>query len=79
MKLRGACLRGARLCGLGLLLALALAACGQKGPLYLPDHKPEAVPAAAGTVAPEPAAPTTPAQTPATRKAPPAPDPATQR
>ncbi len=55
---------------------LALAGCGQKGPLYLPDHKPEAVP---GSAAPASAAPDTPAETPTTRKAPRTPDPATAR
>jgi predicted small lipoprotein YifL len=52
-------------------LLLALSGCGQKGPLYLPDHRPEAVPV--------PAAPGTPADTPATRKAPRTPDPAAAR
>jgi len=34
---------------LGLLSLLVLAACGQKGPLYLPDDKPVVVPPASGT------------------------------
>jgi len=51
---------------LGASLMVGLSGCGQKGPLYLPDHKPEAVPGAA-------------AETPATRKAPRTPDPAAQR
>jgi len=60
-------------------MLLALAGCGQKGPLYLPDHKPEAVPAVPGSAAPAPAATDVPAETPTTRKAPRAPDPATAR
>ena len=39
-------------------LALALAACGQKGPLYLPDQKPKVV------VTGAPATPTPPAPPP---------------
>jgi predicted small lipoprotein YifL len=54
---------------LGAWLVVGLSACGQKGPLYLPDHRPEAVPAAPGTAV----------ETPATRKAPNTPDPATAR
>ena len=50
-----------------LLSLLALAACGQKGNLYLPDEDPEAVPATIG-----PVITTSPATTPAT-PAPPAP------
>jgi predicted small lipoprotein YifL len=64
---------------LGAWLLLAQAGCGQKGPLYLPDRKPEAVPAAPATAAPATAAPEEPADTPATRKAPRTPDPAAQR
>jgi len=60
-------------------MLLALAGCGQKGPLYLPDHKPEAVPAVPGSAAPAPAAPDAPAETPTTRKAPRTPEPATAR
>jgi predicted small lipoprotein YifL len=47
-----------------LLLAVLLAGCGQKGPLYLPDKKPAAVtppaaaPAAAPAATPAPAQPT---------------------
>ena len=41
---------------LGMSLALALAGCGQKGPLYLPDQKPKVV----VTGAPAPATPTPP-------------------
>jgi predicted small lipoprotein YifL len=51
-------------------LLLGLAGCGQKSPLYLPDSRPQAVPA-------PPAA--APADAPATRKAPRTPDPATAR
>jgi len=46
------------------LLALLLAGCGQKGPLYLPDRQPTAVtppappPAAAPAAQPAPAQPT---------------------
>lgn len=36
------------------VLLFSLAGCGLKGPLYLPDEQPEAVPAPAGT--PQPAA-----------------------
>jgi diaminopimelate decarboxylase len=61
---------------LGACLLLALAGCGQKGPLYLPDHKPEAVP---GAAAPAPATPGSPTENPAARKAPRTPDPATAR
>jgi predicted small lipoprotein YifL len=38
-----------------LLLTAALAACGQKGPLYLPDKKPAAVTPAAPAATPAPA------------------------
>jgi predicted small lipoprotein YifL len=58
----------------GACLLLALAGCGQKGPLYLPDPRPEAVPAV-----PAPAAPDASAEAPATRKAPRTPEPAAQR
>jgi predicted small lipoprotein YifL len=53
----------------GLVLALLLAACGQKGPLYLPDKKPAAVtpPAAAPAAAPA-ATPATPAPAQPTQK-----------
>jgi predicted small lipoprotein YifL len=54
-----------RLLASACVLALLLAGCGQKGPLYLPDKKPAAVtppaaaPAAPGaTPAPAPAQPT---------------------
>jgi predicted small lipoprotein YifL len=40
--------------GLTALALCALCACGQKGPLYLPDHKPVAVTAPPGSTAPEP-------------------------
>ncbi|MDE2251564.1 MAG: lipoprotein [Gammaproteobacteria bacterium] len=60
--------------GLGAVLLLALAGCGQKGPLYLPDKRPVAVPATPVT-----APASQPAQEPVTRKAPPAPAPATAR
>ncbi|EIC23241.1 LPS translocon maturation chaperone LptM [Thiorhodovibrio frisius] len=48
------------LLGLILLALLCLAACGQKGPLYLPEPKPEATQPQAPTPdpAPEPVAPT---------------------
>jgi len=65
-------LLGAWLCGACLLPGLS--GCGQKGPLYLPDPKPQAVPATPG-----PATPAAPTDTPATRKAPRTPDPAAQR
>ncbi|MEX2523367.1 MAG: lipoprotein [Gammaproteobacteria bacterium] len=32
-------------CSLALLLLLGLAACGQKGPLYLPDEEQASIPA----------------------------------
>jgi predicted small lipoprotein YifL len=64
---------------LGASLLLALAGCGQKGPLYLPDSRPQAVPAVPGSATPAPAAPDAPAEAPATRKAPRTPDPATAR
>lgn len=40
----------------GLAAAAALGGCGQKGPLYLPDHKPQAVTPATPAAAPAPAA-----------------------
>jgi len=51
----------------GLFLALLLAGCGQRGPLYLPDRKPSAVtPPAAAPAAPATApAPAQPTQGPA--------------
>lgn len=70
-------LLGAWLCGASLMVALA--GCGQKGALYLPDHKPAAVPAVPGSAAPAPAAPEAPADDPAARKAPRTPDPAAAR
>ncbi len=35
----------ARQCSLALLLLLSLSACGQKGPLYLPDDEQASAPA----------------------------------
>jgi DedD protein len=58
-------------------LALLLAACGQKGPLYLPAPQPQAVPPAATPPATTPPAATPPADTaPQPRKLPAKPDPA---
>jgi predicted small lipoprotein YifL len=50
-----------------LLLTAALSACGQKGPLYLPDKKPEAVTPAdpAASPAPDTVTPAAPAPPPA--------------
>ncbi len=57
----------ARLCiGPVVLLLLAAAGCGQKGPLYLPDRTRTPVPAA---TAPSPAAQPPPAQPPAAEPA----------
>ena len=39
-----------------LAAAAALGGCGQKGPLYLPDHKPQAVTPATPAATPAPAA-----------------------
>jgi len=68
----------------GACLLPELSGCGQKGALFLPDPRPQAVPAAPATATPAtatpgPATPDTPADTPATRKAPRTPDPAAQR
>lgn len=38
-----------------LIIALLLAGCGLKGPLYLPAPKPAATPPASGTAGPAPA------------------------
>ena len=46
-----------------LVVVLLLAACGQKGPLYLPDQKPAVV-----TTPAQPAAPASPATDPAAQK-----------
>jgi len=59
---------------LGLLLALLLAGCGQKGPLYLPDRKPAAVTPPAATAAPA-STPATAAPAPATTPVTPAQNP----
>jgi predicted small lipoprotein YifL len=56
-----------------LLLLLGLAACGQKGSLYLPDEGIETVPVSTGPAAT--AAPAPPAETPAGVASPAAPDP----
>jgi len=58
---------------LGLAVAAALSGCGQKGPLYLPDHKPQAVTAPPPAAAPAPAAtaPATPPEAPAAPGTPP--------
>lgn len=56
----------------GLAAAAALGGCGQKGPLYLPDHKPQAVTPATPAAAPAPAA--SPAPAPESPPAPAAPD-----
>ena len=57
---------------LALAAAVPLSGCGQKGPLYLPDHKPQAVTPAAAAPAPAPAASPVPA--PDSPQAAPAPD-----
>jgi predicted small lipoprotein YifL len=46
---------------LALAAAAGLSGCGQKGPLYLPDHKPQAVTAPPAAPAPAPATTPTPA------------------
>jgi predicted small lipoprotein YifL len=47
-------------CALAALLSLSLSGCGQKGPLYLPDKKPQSVTPAAPAPAATAPAPTTP-------------------
>jgi predicted small lipoprotein YifL len=41
------------LIGVGLLLTAAIAGCGQRGPLYLPDQEPGTVITRPGTQTPE--------------------------
>jgi predicted small lipoprotein YifL len=79
MKLRQRPRPAPALPGACACLLLGLAGCGQKGPLYLPDPKPQAVPTTPGSATPAPVAPDAPAEAPATRKAPRTPDPATAR
>jgi predicted small lipoprotein YifL len=57
---------------LALAAAVPLSGCGQKGPLYLPDHKPQAVTPPAAAPAPAPVA--SPAPAPDSPQAAPAPD-----